>query len=79
MSHLTHIQMATIRVTDYKSLLREWRFRGGPRSIVGLWIVDRLTRSQLRRLPKALKRRLQVRDDLAFLERLYNLPDPRGL
>jgi hypothetical protein len=74
------IEMATIRVPDYRSLLAAWRGHGGQRTIVSRFIVEKpLTKAQLRRLPKGLKSRLQVRDSLDFLERLYELPDSRGL
>lgn len=70
----------TITVDGFKDLMAAWRMHGGPASLVGRFIVrERLTKSQLRRLPSELRRRVQSPDDsIAFLERMYLLVDPRG-
>jgi hypothetical protein len=71
---------STVTVADHKSLLTAWKIHGGPGSLVGRFIVEKpLTRSQLRRLPMALKEKMACPDDsVSFLERLYGLEDPRG-
>jgi hypothetical protein len=73
------IDVATITVQDHDSLLVAWRIHGGIGSLVGRFVVrERLTKSQLRRLPKALRKRLEYADDsIAFCERLFLLEDPR--
>jgi hypothetical protein len=50
-----------VEVPNYKSLAAVWRDHGPvSRLLVGRWRVSRLTRSQHKRLPVELKRRLQV-------------------
>lgn len=69
----------TIEVPNHKDLLAAWKSYGDLSRLllVERFIVSRpLTASQYRRLPVALKNRLQS-DDVLFLERLFNLPDPR--
>lgn len=82
MAYLKFTPPATIEVPDHKNLLAAWMLHGpGTGSLVRFrFIVGKpLTASQLRRLPEALKERLQCADDsVAFLERLYGLEDPRG-
>jgi hypothetical protein len=71
----------TIAVADHKSLLVAWRMHGGPRSHVALRFIlaKPLTAGQFQRLPDGLKALIEFPDDsVAFLERLYDLEDPRG-
>jgi hypothetical protein len=56
-----------------------WREYGrhGFDSVVGSFIVTKpLTKSQLRRMPKALKNVLRFDDSVLWLEKLYRLEDP---
>jgi hypothetical protein len=75
------IQMATVTVEDFDSLLTAWKWHGRqPGSIVGRFVIKNpLTKAQLRKLPKKLKRKLEngCDDSITFLEKLYGLEDPR--
>jgi hypothetical protein len=71
----------TITIHTFESLLAAWKSLGGQRSLVSriVFTGKPLTASQLRRLPKALREKIEYPDDaLDFLERMYCLEDPRG-
>lgn len=72
--------LTVVTAQDHKGLLELWKRYGGFGSLVGTFIVKKpLTDAQYRRLPEGLKDRLRQgkNDSLSFLERLYELPDPR--
>lgn len=84
---LARIQKATVEVKDYAALKDVWRLHGD--WLVGRYVVkDRLNTSQLKRLPKVLKRILihgkaasgyqREQKDIAELERMFRLEDPRA-
>ncbi|MFZ0271398.1 MAG: hypothetical protein WB524_20195 [Acidobacteriaceae bacterium] len=76
-------ERARIEVPTHKDLLAAWRLYRDP---IDSFLVDRfivrksLTAAQLRRLPKALRDRVEYAGDaaVAWLEELYELEDPRG-
>jgi hypothetical protein len=73
-------EMATIEVPDLRNLKAAWKTYGGPFCMVRRFIVGKkLTDSQLRRLPEALRARLHSPDgSVEWLEHLYRLEDPRN-
>jgi hypothetical protein len=76
----------TVEVADYRNLIGQWRnMPKSARRLVGVWVVEKITSTQKKRLPADLRQKLVVghdakktRDDVQFLERLYRLEDPRG-
>lgn len=79
MSYCTIQSLTTITVEDHKNLLAAWKLYGHS-VLVGRFIVEKpLTEAQLRRLPKALKSRIEypVGGAVDWLRALWSLPDTR--
>jgi hypothetical protein len=77
--------IAEVEVDTHEDLIGQYRMMPQEaRELVGKWICKQITPKQVKRLPRELKRKLvtgreveKVREDVAFLERLYRLEDRR--
>ena len=82
-------QMATVEVKDYAALRVVWRLHRDSLAVGRYVVEDRLTRPQLNRLPKALRRMLihgkaaslyhGEQRGIDYLEHLFSLEDPRDV
>jgi hypothetical protein len=85
---LMGFRMTEITIADYESLQVAWRLYGDMPLVSAYVMTGKISRSQIAKLPKKLQRMLicgrsasayvAKQKDVAELERLFRLEDPRG-